>query len=165
VPSPSSPWLVNTPPTAPSFDSPSVNTDADPHVASTAADIAGYHPGPIFAPLPVVARGDSECSELPKLCTDPVALYGAMTTLTYLCPEKTNGLITVTVTTTGTTTVTEVPTDAMFTRTTTVTEVPTDDIFAPSSSAYVLKRYLALLFADLAGLLSVSPRSLRPPFQ
>jgi sugar/nucleoside kinase (ribokinase family) len=119
----------------------------------------------MFAPLPVVARGDSGCSELPKLCTDPVMFYGVVTTMTYLCPDKTNGLITVTVTTTGTTTVTEVPTDAVLTRTTTITEVPTDDIFAPSSSVYVLECYLTLLFTDLAGPPSVFPRSLRPPSQ
>ena len=56
-----------------------------------------------FAPA-LVARDD--CTGLPKLCTDEAMLNGGMTTLTYLCPDKTAGPSTVTVTTTATTTVT-----------------------------------------------------------
>lgn len=71
------------------------------------------YPRPVFAPVPgaAVDRRDNACSELPKLCTDEVMIHDAMTTMTYLCPEETNGMVTVTVTTTKSTTVTEVPTD------------------------------------------------------
>jgi hypothetical protein len=56
----------------------------------------------IHAPA-MIPRDD--CTDLPKLCTDPVLLRGHETTLTYLCPE-TEGPSTVTATTTRTITVT-----------------------------------------------------------
>jgi hypothetical protein len=55
---------------------------------------------------PAMVPRDNDCAELPKLCTDGVMLSGGLTTLTYLCPDKTKVPSTVTVTTTATTTVT-----------------------------------------------------------
>ncbi|KAF1947655.1 hypothetical protein EJ02DRAFT_417168 [Clathrospora elynae] len=75
--------------------------------AGVAAEVAQYgqFAEPVFAAA--MAPRNNNCPELPKLCTDPVMFHGAMTTMTYLCPDKTP--TTVTVTTTATTTVTEAP--------------------------------------------------------
>ncbi|KAJ4377832.1 hypothetical protein N0V83_000662 [Neocucurbitaria cava] len=58
---------------------------------------------PAFVPL---NGRDGTCTELPKLCTGAVMMHGEATTMTYLCPERTQGPYTVHVTVTATTTVT-----------------------------------------------------------
>jgi hypothetical protein len=76
----------------------------DSRIAGAAADAVYGQYEAAFAPA-MVPR-DNDCAELPKLCTDGVMLNGGLTTLTYLCPDKTAAPSTVTVTTTATTTVT-----------------------------------------------------------
>jgi hypothetical protein len=105
------------------FSDVSCNFLTDSPIAGAAAETAQYaRYEAAFAPA-MVARDD--CAELPKLCTDGVMLSGGLTTLTYLCPDKTAVPSTVTVTTTATTTVTEdLPNTTSWSVVTTVTEDP-----------------------------------------
>ncbi|KAH6845882.1 hypothetical protein BKA58DRAFT_166459 [Alternaria rosae] len=96
--------------------------------AGAAAESAQWSPAINHVLAHAVATRDDHCAELPKLCTDAVLLRGYETTLTYLCPEKTEGPSTVTVTTTRTTTVT-----ADKSLTSSVAPAPTSDVGASPS--------------------------------
>ncbi|KAI4648448.1 uncharacterized protein J4E79_010070 [Alternaria viburni] len=99
-------------------------------VAGAAAESAQWSPAINHVLAHAVAARDDHCAELPKLCTDAVLLRGYETTLTYLCPEKTEGPSTVTVTTTRTTTVTA---DQGLTSSVAPAPAPTSDVGAAPS--------------------------------
>ncbi|KAI4958986.1 hypothetical protein J4E86_002706 [Alternaria arbusti] len=100
------------------------------NVAGAAAESVQWNPAINHVLAHDVAARDDHCAELPKLCTDAVLLRGYETTLTYLCPEKTEGPSTVTVTTTRTTTVTG---DQSLTSSVAPAPAPTSDVgTAPS---------------------------------
>ncbi|KAI4927760.1 hypothetical protein J4E85_006272 [Alternaria conjuncta] len=104
---------------------------ANGNIAGAAAESAQWNPAINHVLAHAVAARDDHCAELPKLCTDAVLLRGYETTLTYLCPEKTEGPSTVTVTTTRTTTVTG---DQSLTSSVAPAPAPTSDVgTAPSA--------------------------------
>jgi len=103
---------------------------ANGNVAGAAAESAQWNPAINHVLAHAVAARDDHCAELPKLCTDAVLLRGYETTLTYLCPEKTEGPSTVTVTTTRTTTVTA---DQSLTSSVAPAPAPTSDVGAAPS--------------------------------
>lgn len=92
-----------------------------------------------------------ECTNLPKLCTDPVLLRGYETTLTYLCPE-TKGPSTITVTTTHTTTLTVDLTSSMPVMATSdgqapVIEEPTTTVTAMSTAHVTITKLVTKVAA------------------
>ncbi|KAH8643247.1 hypothetical protein IG631_00710 [Alternaria alternata] len=112
----------------------------------------------IHAPA-MIPRDD--CTDLPKLCTDPVLLRGHETTLTYLCPE-TEGPSTVTATTTRTITVTvdltsSVPVVATSDSQTPVIEEPTTTETVKSTTQVTVTKFVTRVTA------STNSSSLSPP--
>ncbi|CAN9136132.1 unnamed protein product [Alternaria alternata] len=129
-------------------------------VAGAAAEASqqGHIMEHIHAPA-MIPRDD--CTDLPKLCTDPVLLRGHETTLTYLCPE-TEGPSTVTATTTRTITVTvdltsSVPVVATSDSQTPVIEEPTTTETVKSTTQVTVTKFVTRVTA------STTSSSLSPP--
>ncbi|KAB2102647.1 hypothetical protein AG0111_0g9078 [Alternaria gaisen] len=131
-------------------------------VAGAAAEASqqGHIMEHIHAPA-MIPRDD--CTDLPKLCTDPVLLRGHETTLTYLCPE-TEGPSTVTATATTTRTITvtvdltsSVPVVATSDSQTPVIEEPTTTETVKSTTQVTVTKFVTRVTA------STTSSSLSPP--